>query len=665
MSAVPDSFPLQHPDLAYEPKYDGIRVKILVLPGTGPGGARIWSRHGTLMTHHFPDLSEELDRLRRTLSAPIVTDGEIVAVDKEGRPGVFQDLQGRIGLLDPRPSDLSRMPVALIVFDLLLEDGADLRPFPLRKRRERLERVVGVFRSQRLQLSQLVKGDGRRLYEEAVNRGWEGIVSKRLDSPYRSGKRHPDWRKWKFELEQEFVVGGWTESENRPFRALLLGVYTEDGRLDYVGRMGKAFSEADLRALSRRLRELETPRCPFWNRPEPDAAPHWVKPAMVIEAKFNAWTRGGKLREATYLGLRPDVDPTSVRREPVVSAQPRHTDTKKHGLIAPARPMGGRPEPREESTLLTQLDDMLSGGGKGTLTFADGVTLAVDGLHRPVWPRLQITKGDLMRYYITIAPYLLPAIADRPLTYRPFPHGAEARPDRYHQRVKRDVPPGVRVEAFRGSEREYEPRFIGGSLATLLYLVQIDVISVDAWLSRVSSPDHPDLAVLDLDPMAGIPFEQVCEVAGWVHEELTAFKIPGFLKTSGATGLHVYIPLAPRTTWRESWQFCQLLAKLVTQKHARYATVERSIQGRGGKVYLDYLQNLPGKTMAAAYSARANAFAGVSAPLRWKELARGVRPEDVTMTTVGNRVKQVGDLWEELRATTGVDLHARAHQKVS
>jgi bifunctional non-homologous end joining protein LigD len=273
-----------------------------------------------------------------------------------------------------------------------------------------------------------------------------------------------------------------------------------------------------------------------------------------------------------------------------------------------------------------------------------------------VWPSLRVTKADLLRYYVTMAPYVLPHVHDRPLTYRPYPRGAEAAPDRYHQRVKHAVPSGVRVEPLQGQSKQYGPRFIGGSLTTLLYIVQIGAISLDAWTSRVHSPDYPDLAVLDLDPMPDVPFQQVINVARWLKDELDEHGIPGFLKTSGATGLHVYIPLVPSTSFKDAWRFCEMLARLMAAKHPHHVTAERVIEKRGRKVYVDYLQNLPGKTMATAYSARANPHAGISTPLGWDELQDDFEPQDFTIKTIAQRLRQCGDLWAAIRTTPGIKL---------
>lgn len=385
--------------------------------------------------------------------------------------------------------------------------------------------------------------------------------------------------------------------------------------------MGKAFSDAELKALFARLRALEIAQCPFANTPDPDAKPHWTTPQLVIEAKFTEWTEAGKLREPTYIGLRTDVNPTDVRREhvPHDRMEVQHSQTQQPASRIVAHE-------KEMSSLVAQLNDLEERGGSGELTFVTGQTLAIDGLTKVLWRSLGLSKADLMRYYVSVSPFLLPMIQDRPLTYRPYPQGVDRPPDRYHQRVKPNIPNGVRVESFRGIKKEYEPRFIGGSLVTLLYMVQHHVISQDAWLSTVQSPDYPDLAVIDLAPMPDVPFEQVAEVALWLHDELETLQLPHFVKTSGASGLHVLMPLVAQTTFRQSWEFCELVCQLVARKYPRHATVERSVSRRGKRVYLDYLQNLPGKTLATAYSVRANRFAGVSTPLQWEELAEGCGP---------------------------------------
>jgi bifunctional non-homologous end joining protein LigD len=277
-------------------------------------------------------------------------------------------------------------------------------------------------------------------------------------------------------------------------------------------------------------------------------------------------------------------------------------------------------------------------------------------LHKVFWPGPKFTKGDLMRYYLEVAPYILPVLEDRPLVMKRFPNGVRGKAF-YQQRAPEPVPEGVRVETLP-DDTEVPSRLIGGSLITLAYMTQLAAISQDPWFSRVQSPDTPDFVAVDLDPMPGVTFQQVLDVARWVHDELEAQSIPGFPKTSGADGLHVYIPLARGTNYQTAVLFCQLVATLVARKHPGQATVTRSVHARGTKVYVDYLQNVHGKTLAAAYSARASDYAGVSTPLSWDEVHRGVNREDFTIKTIPDRLRRVGDLWEGLRKSKGVDLRA-------
>jgi bifunctional non-homologous end joining protein LigD len=255
-----------------------------------------------------------------------------------------------------------------------------------------------------------------------------------------------------------------------------------------------------------------------------------------------------------------------------------------------------------------------------------------------------------------VAPYILPVLADRPLVMKRYPNGVDAKPF-YQHRAPDKVPPGVRVERAT-SETETRAHLIGGSLVTLLYTVQLGSISQDPWFSRVGDEDIVDHVAIDLDPPDGLPFARVLDVARWVREELEALKAPGFPKTSGSGGLHVYVPMPADTPYSAGLLFCQIVATMVARRHPRLATVERSIKARGSRIYVDYLQNIRGKTLASAYSARANEFAGVSTPLTWDEVDEGVSPKDFTMRTIAARLEAAGDLWAPLRKSKGADLRA-------
>jgi bifunctional non-homologous end joining protein LigD len=373
--------------------------------------------------------------------------------------------------------------------------------------------------------------------------------------------------------------------------------------------------------------------------------------------KVTEWTVDDKLRHPTYIGMRDDIPPASVRREPDTII--RESDVATRHKTHAARPFTGR----ETTGLLDQLDAIQASGGDGTLELPSGDRLAVSNLGKVFWPARPrsgqaepLTKGDLFRHYVRMAPYILPALADRPLVMKRYPNGITGKPF-YQHRAPDKIPPGVRVKQVT-TGTETRPHLVGGSLLTLLYTVQLASISQDPWFSRVDSPDLVDHIAIDLDPPDGLPFRRVLDVALWVRDELAALAAPGFAKTSGAGGLHIYVPMPPDTPYGAGLIFAQILATLVARKHPKAATVERAIKARGRRIYVDYLQNILGKTLASAYSPRASDFAGVSTPLTWDEVEAGVKPQDFTVRTFAGRLEAVGDLWAALRTSKGADLRA-------
>lgn len=294
---------------------------------------------------------------------------------------------------------------------------------------------------------------------------------------------------------------------------------------------------------------------------------------------------------------------------------------------------------------MTQLDAIEHAGGAGTVKVARGATLDVSSLDKVFFPKEGYTKGDLMRYYARVARYLLPLIADRPLVLKRTPDGVGGETF-FQQKAPEHVPDGVQVEEIPAGEGEPQRRVVGGALVTLLYLVQLGCISVDPWLSRVGSLGDADMAILDLDPGPRAPFSRVIRVAGWVREELDALGLNAAVKTSGSRGLHIALPLPARTTYETALLLAQLVATRVAAAHPREATVERALKSRPpAAVYVDYLQNAEGKSVAAAYCARAVPGASVSTPLDWSELREGLDPRAFTIETVPGRLAAVGDIW--------------------
>ncbi|HEY3093739.1 MAG TPA: hypothetical protein VGJ52_11600 [Vicinamibacterales bacterium] len=313
-------------------------------------------------------------------------------------------------------------------------------------------------------------------------------------------------------------------------------------------------------------------------------------------------------------------------------------------------------------SLLTQLNEIESGPGGGAITFPGG-RLEVSNLGKTFWPsagskrtKPTLTKGDLFRHYVRVAPMILPVLADRPLVMKRFPNGIAASPF-YQHRAPDKVPEGVRIERVT-TGTETRPHLVGGSLTTLLYTAQLGSISQDPWFSRVDTPNDIDHIAIDLDPPEGLPYAQVLDVARWVRDALDTLKATGFAKTSGAGGLHVYVPMPPGTPYASGLLFAQIVATLVAERHPKQATIERSIKARGRRIYVDYMQNGLGKTLASAYSARASEFAGVSTPITWEEVDEGVTPQDFTIANFAQRIKDAGDVWAGLRKAKGADLRA-------
>jgi bifunctional non-homologous end joining protein LigD len=689
--------PLVHPDYVYEPKYDGIRAIGLVEPPKGDArfaAARLWSRLGNEKTVQFPELVAALGVWGRAFPGPVVLDGEIVALDAGGRPAGFQRLQNRIHVTVPgyrssKPlKSPAEQPAAFILFDLIHDAEADLRRLPLTERRRRLERLIDAhpFPSSALRLSEQAAGDGRALYARAEAEGWEGLLVKRARSTYQAGRRSPDWQKMKINQQDEFVIGGWTEprGSRAHFGSLVLGRYDDRGRLVHAGDVGTGFDGAELDRVWKLLRPLAVDVCPFADKPKTLSPAHWVEPRLVAQVRYTEITDDGRLRHPAYLGLRDDKIARDVTRPPRLEsdddAVPRR---RRQGTRTSAKAASNQRERAAASTRLTarkrpkasrrpsdplaawaphadaltaQLDDLERRRKDGRLQLPDGDTLDVTNLQKVFWPGPKYTKGDLIRYYARLAPVLLPVIDDRPLVMKRFPNGIE-REAFYQHRAPDVYPRGVRVDVVPGAD--VPTMFVGGGLKTLLYMAQLASISMDPWFSTLTVLDEADQVAIDLDPQPGATFAQILDVARWVRDELERLGVPGYPKTSGSEGLHVFVPLPPGTSYEAGMLFCQIVATLVSSKHPKVATVERMVRRRkDGTVYVDYLQNIPGKTLACAYSARSSAFAGVSTPLAWSEIDEPIAPQDFTIATIEARVRAVGDLWAELRSSPPADLNA-------
>ena len=733
---------LSQPAVIFEPKYDGIRALVFL---DGAARPAIFTRLGRNKTEQFPDLVEPLSALGRRLKRPVLIDGEIVATDDEGAALPFQHLQERLHVTGAAvPASARAVAAALVVFDVLRDGDADLRPLPFTERRRQLERLMRRADSDAVRLVDSTVGNGVDLAAYGLEHDWEGLIAKQPGSRYASGSRSPGWQKLKFTLTEELVVGGWTapRGSRRHFGALLLGYYPDGSRrsraepLIFAGQVGSGFTDAEIDRIAGLLAPLAADAAPFVElpAPKPSEKRRWVKPVLVAQTSFSQWTPDGVLRHPVYHGLRDDKRPADVRlparrppgdpvREPAgrpPAARPAGRSPQRSRAATPAvgsktrtaqapapprRASGGpaappagtaakrgprqsgsararkaaqppqaaqpaypahpaHPEPALDD-LLAQLDDLERTRRRGTIELSDGARVPMGNLHKVFWPEPGFTKGNLVRFYLRMAPYLLPIVAGRPLVMKRFPNGVGSKAF-YQHRAPDPLPDGLRVTTVRESPDKPDsvvPYLVGGRLQTLLYMAQLAVISQDPWFSTLPDIEAADMVALDLDPMPECSFDRVLDVACWLHDELHRLGVPCFAKTSGSEGVHIFIPLPAGTPYEAGMIFCQIVATVVAGRHPAAATVERIVKRRRpDAVYIDYLQNIYGKTLACAYSARASAFAGVSTPLTWTEVhegaGAGLRPHDFTLRSIFARLDQVGDLWAANRTAEPARLEA-------
>jgi bifunctional non-homologous end joining protein LigD len=577
----------------FEPKWDGYRA----LGYVRGGEAKLVSRNGNDLTQRFAPVGKELVKALRTPDA--VVDGEVVALDADGKASFSAMQRGSTRL-------------AYEVFDVLEADGEPLVDLPLTERRARLEKLLA--RNPVVQLSGSFE-DGEALLEAAREQGLEGVMAKRGASRYQEGKRNRDWLKIKTHGRQEFVICGYTKGQGRRsgrFGALVLGV--RRGRdWEWVGNVGTGFGERDIDELLAKLEPLRRKESAFPVVPKMPKVRKgdvvWVEPDLVAEVEFAEWTHDGHLRAPSFQGLRDDKGAKDVRRE-------RPTEAK---------------EGRVKLSNLDKVfwpDDDPSGG---------------------------IAKGDLLDYYRAVAPVVVPHLKDRPFTMRRYPDGAYGKAF-----FQKDAPKGMPewIPRFRVqvSTRERPPksRWIDAPLVndedTLLWMVNMGCIDLNAWYSRVDRPDRPDFVLFDLDPSPDVGFPEVVQVALLVKQALDALGLVSFPKTSSAEGMHVLVPVERRYTYAQTRELCEIVGGAIARTHRGLATTEWSKAKRRG-VLIDANQNGEGKTIASVYSVRPRPGAPVSAPLRWDEVKEALDPTSFTMEVVLERIRRHGDLFEGVLTT--------------
>src|SRR2546425_6922358 len=649
----------------FEVKWDGIRLVSFI----DKGKVSLQTRAGRIVDEEYP----QLQAVSRLVSAKrAVLDGEIVALDEEGRPS-FQLLQNR----EKEPH-----PMQYVVFDIVYLDGQQLFRVPLEDRKRLLRDIV--HDSGLLKYSEHVLGEGKAFFKAAQQKRLEGIVAKLRDSPYQPGVRSSAWVKIKAVLQQEVVIGGFTEprASRKYFGALLVGVY-EDDKLVYTGHVGGGFDERSLAEVYKLMKPLIIKTSPFSGEPpRANEKPTWVRPKLVAEVKFAEWTREGVMRQPVFLGLRDDVDPPEVRREiphdadrEMAHAKRTSTPRGKRQQVARktsarvARPRVSAPRTasatdipdtplsRAAAQITRKLGTDIRGATATELEALDAIKtegnwevggriVHLTNLDKLLFPEDRYSKRDLIRYYVQVAPVMIPYYSRRPLSMNPHPDGIHGKS--YWVKDKPDYAPDW-IPTFRyADQKSLKDWILIEEVATLAWLANHAVIDMHPWYSRVDKPEYPDWSVIDLDPAEGATFKDVVAVAKVMKSALDHLQLKGVLKTTGQSGLHIYIPIERRYTLDESRGFVAKLAHMIAELMPDKVTEVWEVKRRTGKVRIDYTQNVINKTLAGPYSVRPAVRAPVSTPIAWHELDDPqLRPDRWTIKTLGDRLLVAGDLFHD------------------
>ena len=628
----------------WEPKLDGYRALAFI----DSGKVALRSRRGLELAAEFPGLADELKKQQVNR---MVLDGEIVAFDAAGRPS-FNALQSR------------SQHTVYYCFDLLEFEGIDLRDRPYADRRRYLAQCL--LPSPRVQLVHAVD-DGLALHDAAAASGLEGVVGKRKDSRYESGRRSGAWLKVKATQSAEFIIGGYTKGRGSraPLGAILVG-YWEGGKLRYVSHVGSGFDGDTLPIVRGKLERLQRKTCPFAEKPEVNAPTQWVEPRLVAEVKYQNWTDDRRLRAPVFLRLRDDIGPEGVRPP------------------APAKKESPPPAKGVIGEVLEQLASR-----KAAFTLAVGRhEIRLTHLDRVYWPadpglkQPPLTKRDLIRYLAEVSPFMLPHLADRPLTMIRMPEGIGGQ--RFFQKHWAQARPDfVRtITVFSGHKDESHDYLLCEDLPTLLWLAQSGTLEFHVWHSRArpaadaaskstdyasslesleaSVLNYPDYVVFDIDPyiysgkerpgeepeLNTVAFEKGKEIAFRLRDLLHGMSLEPLVKTSGKTGLHVFLPIRRTIDFAAAREISERVGRHLMRLYPGDITLEWSIPKRTGKIFMDYNMNVRGKTLNVAYSPRGVPGAPVSMPLDWEELA-AAHPLDFRITNAAARLAQTGDRWRD------------------
>ncbi|MEN5379552.1 DNA ligase D [Sphingobacterium kitahiroshimense] len=625
--------PFDDDEWLYEVKWDGYRAVSFL---NGNKTIEIKSRNDKSFNEKFYPIYEEL----KAMKLEAILDGEIVVVGENGHAN-FGALQNWRSEAD---GDL-----LYYVFDILWYKGKDLTKLTLTDRKAILHEILST--SETIKLSTPFYTSGIKFLETAREMGLEGIMAKRKDSAYHVHARTKDWLKIKANKRQEVVIGGFTKNDgsSKVFSSILVGVY-EGKKLVYTGKVGTGFSDKLQKEMLEKFNQVTADKSPFSTEPDVNKAsrfrpdpPHanvtWLQPKLICEVSFTEMTTDGVMRHPSFIGLREDKDPKSIVLEKEESTKKIVNDSKKNIIVAQGK--------MKRKTLLNPTE-------KTQVKKVNKQDLKFTNLDKIFWPDEKITKRDLINYYYQIAPYILPYLKDRPQSMNRFPDGIEGE-GFYFKNVADSAPEWAETYLYKSETDQKDKLYlVGKDEATLLYMANLGCIEMNPWNSTVKKPDNPTFCIIDLDPDQN-SFNQVIETAQVTKQLLDDMGVPSYCKTSGSTGLHIYIPLNNKYTYEQSKEFARVVVTLINRELPNFTSLERTVKNRKGRMYLDFLQNRPHATIASVYSVRPKPGATVSMPLYWEEVKKGLKMSDFTIFNAIERLESVGDIFKPVLGK-GIDL---------
>ena len=626
--------PFDEPGWLYEIKWDGYRAVAMI----NKGKVDLVSRNNKSFTEKFYPVTNAL----KNWNINAVIDGEVVVLDDKGISN-FGSLQNWRSEADG--------PLFYYVFDIIWLDGYSLKELPLTKRREILKNILP--NENIIRLSEDFETSAIEFLATAAKMGMEGIMAKKEDSKYIEGDRTREWLKIKSNKRHEVVIGGYTKNEGsaKTFSALLVGVF-DNGRLDYMGKIGTGFDARTQKEIMSKMKKLASTKIPFTEKPDvnkpsrfrpnpPKATVTWLKPVLVCEVSYTEITSDGIMRHPSFEGLRIDKKAKDVKKEKAIPVEKATKETQQHKFTRPVKD-------KSRKTLLNPTEET-------QVKKLNGHELKFTNLSKIFWPKEKYTKRDMLNYYYQVAPYLLPYLKDRPQSLNRYPNGINGK-SFYQKDITGKAPGWIKMEPYTTGEGENKNFLVPEDEASILYMANAGAIEMNPWNSTIHKEDYPDWCLIDLDPSDKQGFDIVIKVAQATKEILDSMGVIGYPKTSGSTGIHVYIPLGAKYTYDQCQMFGRIIATQVNNMLPDITSIERLTKARKNKLYVDFLQNRPKATLASPYSLRPKPGAPVSMPLYWEEIKKGLKITDFNISNAMDRIKSEGDIFKPVLGK-GIDLN--------